>query len=90
MQVQSLGQANPLAEENKTHSSILAWIILWREEPDRLHTMESQRVRQDLVTEHERILGETVTGQGSYTHCEKLGEMTNEFANPPRFDSGPL
>ena len=42
MQVQSLGQADPLAEENVTHSSILAWKILWREEPDRLHTMESQ------------------------------------------------
>ena len=42
MQVQSLGQADSLAEENVTHSSILAWRILWREEPDRLHTTESQ------------------------------------------------
>ena len=27
-----------------THSSILAWIIPWTEEPGRLHSTESQRV----------------------------------------------
>ena len=30
-----------------THSSILAWRILWTEEPGKLRVMESQRVRQD-------------------------------------------
>ena len=34
-----------------THSSILAWRIPWTEEPDRLQSMESQRVRCDLATE---------------------------------------
>ena len=29
----------------KTHSSILAWEILWTEEPSRLQSMGSQRVR---------------------------------------------
>ena len=33
MQVQSLGQHNPLEEEMATHSSILAWEIPWTEEP---------------------------------------------------------
>ena len=33
-----------------THSSILAWKILWTEEPGRLQPMGSQRVRQDWVT----------------------------------------
>ena len=31
-QVQSLGQEDPLEKEMATHSSILAWRILWREE----------------------------------------------------------
>ena len=33
MQVQSLGQEDPLEEEMATHSSILAWGIPWTEEP---------------------------------------------------------
>ena len=32
-QVQSLGQEDSLEEETATHSSILAWRILWTEEP---------------------------------------------------------
>ena len=32
-QVKSLGQDNPLEKEMATHSSILAWEILWKEEP---------------------------------------------------------
>ena len=33
-----------------THSSTLAWRIPWREEPDRLQSMGSQRVGHDWVT----------------------------------------
>ena len=36
MWVQSLGQEDPLEEGMATHSSILAWKILWPEEPDEL------------------------------------------------------
>ena len=32
MQIQSLGQEDPLEKEMATHSSILAWRILWTEE----------------------------------------------------------
>ena len=39
-----LGQEDPLEKELATHSSILAWRIPWTEEPDRLLSMESQRV----------------------------------------------
>ena len=35
-----------------THSSILAWKIPWTEEPGGLQSMESQRVRHNLVTKH--------------------------------------
>ena len=33
-----------------THSSILAWKIPWREEPGRLQSMGSQRVRHNSAT----------------------------------------
>ena len=47
MQVWSLDQEDPLEEEVANHSSILAEIILWTEEPGGLKSMESQRVRHD-------------------------------------------
>ena len=46
-QVQSLGREDPLEKEMVTHSSILAWKILWMEEPGRLQSMGLQRVRHD-------------------------------------------
>ena len=41
------GQENPLEEEMVIHSSILAWRILWTEEPDRLQFKGLQRVRHN-------------------------------------------
>ena len=41
------GSEDPLEKEMATHSSILAWRILWTEEPGGLQSMGSQRVRQD-------------------------------------------
>ena len=52
MQIPSLGQEDPLEEEMASQSSIFAWRIPWTEEPGRLQSMGSQRVRHDLVTEH--------------------------------------
>ena len=37
--VRSLGQEDPLEKEMATHSSILAWIIPWMEEPGGLQSM---------------------------------------------------
>ena len=48
--VWSLGQEDPLEKEMATHSSTLAWEISWTEEPGRLQSMGSQRVRHDWVT----------------------------------------
>ena len=42
MQVQSLGQEDPLEEEMAAHSSILAWQISWTEKPDGLQSMGLQ------------------------------------------------
>ena len=44
IQIQSLGQENPLEKGMATHSSILAWRIPWTEEPGRLQFMGSQRI----------------------------------------------
>ena len=40
---QSLGQEDPLEEGMAHHSSILAWSILWTEEPGRLQSVGLQR-----------------------------------------------
>ena len=45
--VQSLGREYPLEEEMATHSSTLAWRILWTEEPGGRQSMGSQRVRHN-------------------------------------------
>ena len=47
MQVQSLGQEDPLEEDMATHSSILAWRIPWTEEPGGLQSTRSQTVGHD-------------------------------------------
>ena len=44
--VQSLGWEDPL-KEMAAPSSILAWRILWTEEPGELQSMRSQRVGHD-------------------------------------------
>ena len=53
MQVQFLGQEDPLKKEMAAHSSILVWEIPWTEEPGGLQSMELQRVRHDLVTKEQ-------------------------------------
>ena len=50
MWVWCLGQEDPLEEEMPTHSSILAWKILWTEEPSSLKPVGLQRVRHNLET----------------------------------------
>ena len=47
MRIQSLGQEDLLEEGTATHSSILAWRILWTEKPVRLQSTGSQRVGHD-------------------------------------------
>ena len=50
-QVRSLGQEDPLEEEMATHSRILAWKLLWTEEPSTLQCMGSQS-QTPLRAEH--------------------------------------
>ena len=46
-QVQSLGQEDVLEKGLLPHSSILAWTILWSEEPGGLQCIGSQRIGHD-------------------------------------------
>ena len=46
----SLGREDPLEKEIATQSGTLAWKIPWMEEPGRLQSMGSQRVRHDRAT----------------------------------------
>ena len=48
MRFQSLGQEAPLEKGMETHSNVLAWKMPWTEEPSRLQSIASQRVRHDL------------------------------------------
>ena len=54
MEVQSLGQEDPLEEGMATHFSILAWRIPWTEEPGGLWSVGSQSRTQlsDLARMH--------------------------------------
>ena len=45
--IQPLGWEDPPEEEMAAHSSILAWKIPQTEEPSRLQSMRSQRIRRD-------------------------------------------
>ena len=42
MQVQSLGQEDPLENETATHSNIISWRIPWTEEPEGLQSTAPQ------------------------------------------------
>ena len=59
MQVQSLGQEDPLEEEMATRFSVLVWKISWTEQHGRLQCTESQRTRHDGA--HRHMLKTTVT-----------------------------
>ena len=54
MWVRSLGWEDPLEKKMATHSSILAWEILWTEEPGGLQSIGSQKVGHDLVTKQQQ------------------------------------
>ena len=53
MWVQSLCREYPLEKKMATHFSILAWETAWTEDPGRLQSMGSQRVKHDLVTKQQ-------------------------------------
>ena len=53
MRVLSLGWEDLLEKEMAAHFSILAWEILWMEEPGGLQSMGSQSTGHDLATKQQ-------------------------------------
>ena len=51
-QVRSLGQEDSVEKEVTAHLSILAWEIPWTEEPGRLPSRGSERVRHGRAIKH--------------------------------------
>ena len=58
--VRSLGWEDPLEKEMAIQSSTIAWKIPWKEEPGRLQSIGSQRVRQDWAKWVSHILSESL------------------------------
>ena len=54
--VGSLSWEEPLEQEKATHSSTLVWKISCKEEPGRLQSMESQKIRHNWTLTHVHIL----------------------------------
>ena len=65
-QVRSLSWEDPLEKGMATHSSILAWRMLWTEEPGGLQSMGSQRVRHDWVINTLPFLKDSVSVSASH------------------------
>ena len=76
MWVWSLDQEGHLEENMATHSSILTWVMPWTEEPGRLQSIGSQRVRHnwsDLAWKHSVILAATAKSlQSRPTLCDPI------------------
>ena len=53
--VWSPGWEEPLEKEMATHSSILAWLIPWTQEPGGLQATGSKRVGHDWATKQDRL-----------------------------------
>ena len=68
------------------HSSAIAWKIPWTEEPDRLQSMESQRVKHkhNLGTEKQQTKDQfqLIFPRASHTVSEYLPEVGTDFYQP--------
>ena len=74
--VWSLGREDPLEKEMATHSSTLAWKILWMEHPGRLQSMGWQRVGHNWATSLGVVGWEEELGVGSLPQLSFPGHNT--------------
>ena len=84
--VQSVGEEDPLEKEMATHSSTLAWRIPWTEEPGRLQSTGSQRVRRDLVTKQQQSLYKVPLGCSHWTRPAADDTKKSRFFVFRKFD----
>ena len=78
--VQSLDWEDSLEKGMVSHYSSLAWRIPWTEEPGRLQSMGSQRIRHGWVINTFTFLLEYRMSEIGY-HCEKYGLVTMNTRN---------
>ena len=71
MWVWPLSWEDPLEKEMATHSSTLVWKIPWTEEPGRLQSMGSQRVRHNWVTKQQQQLTRESDEHWWWLSCHK-------------------
>ena len=92
IQVLSLGQENLLKKKMATHSSVLAWEVLWTEKPGGYSLLGCKRVRQDLETkQQQQEVMHTVTWtvlknifrEGNQTH-ENVHTVRLQFYKVPQ------
>ena len=83
MQVQSLGEEDPLEEERATHSSTPAWEIPWAEEPGRLQSMGVTKSRTGFCNYATSLASSAPAHQGLWyikhfpqiLHCGGLSQL---------------
>ena len=78
------GQEDLLEKEMTTPSSILAWGILWTEEPGRVQSMGLQRLRRSWVTDAHNEWGQNPENPGlvwwihmEWAECGRKGSKSN-------------
>ena len=82
MQVQSLGEEDPLEEGMETHTSILAWKIPQTEEPSGLQPIASESDTTE-ATQHARM--EIQGDKGSQSTQNRVPEKTKLHRELHRF-----
>ena len=83
--VQFLGGEDPLEKKMATYSSILAWAILWTEEPGRLQSMgslKSQTLQSDWVLS--TCFLDELPSHNASSLCGFLCFLWTHFLSPPR------
>ena len=93
-QVRSLDKEDPLEKGMTTHSSILVWRISGTEEPGRLQSMESQRIRHNWVTNTFSTYREPIYEMyafikyiNKYKHTTHQCSLMRSYKNPGKSDT---
>ena len=85
--VRSLDWEDPLEKGMATHPTILAWKITWTEEPGRLQSMGSERVRHNYVTNtYTRAYSETAPWREKHLRPQEVNDPADAKIYPQSLD----
>ena len=71
-----------------THSSVFAYSVPWTEDPGRLQSMGSQRVRQDLATKEQQTKRGYIRGVLRINYCPSCCCITKNVSCTPSSRTG--